>query len=63
MNLKRIFGGVLTTLGIIALIYGAYSFMTTKTGSDWKSLLVCIILGIVFFSAGIGLVKGTKDEA
>jgi uncharacterized membrane protein len=62
MNLKRIFGGVLTTLGIVALIYGGISFMTTKAGTDWKTLLVCLILGIVFFSAGIGLIKGTKDE-
>jgi uncharacterized membrane protein len=63
MNLKRIFGAILTILGITALIYGAYSFMTTQTGTDWKTLIVCIILGVVFFSAGIGLVKGTKDEA
>jgi len=63
MNLKRVFGSVLTILGILALIFGAYSFMTTKTGTDWKTLVVCVILGTIFFTAGISLVKDTKDES
>lgn len=62
MNLKRTFGAVLTTLGIIILLYGGYSFMT-KTGSgSWKTIITTLVLGTIFFGAGIGLVKGTNDE-
>lgn len=64
MNIKRIFGSILTLLGIIGLIYTAYIFANTggETG-DIKSLLIYGILGFVFFVAGISLVKGTKDES
>jgi uncharacterized membrane protein len=61
MNLKRLFGAILTTLGIIGLIYGAYVFM--QGTQNWKSLIVISILGLIFFSSGIGLIKGTKDES
>jgi uncharacterized membrane protein len=62
MNLKRIFGAVLTILGIAALLYGAYSFITEKP-ADWKTLIVCAILGIVFFSSGVNLIKNINDKA
>jgi hypothetical protein len=61
MNLKRIFGAVLTILGVAGLLYGAYSFITVKP-TDWKTLIVCTILGIVFFSAGINLIKNINDK-
>lgn len=64
MNIKRIFGAILTLLGIAGLIYAAVVF--TSTGGsmrDIRSLLVYGILGLVFFISGIGLVKTTKDEA
>lgn len=64
MNIKRIFGSVLTVLGIIALIYSAVLFVNGNNGnSDVKALVVYGILGILFFAAGIGLVKTTKDES
>jgi uncharacterized membrane protein len=63
MNLKRIFGFVLTVLGIIGLIYAAYMFMNTGGQlRDVKMLAVYGILGLIFFVSGIGLVKNTKDE-
>ncbi len=62
MNLKRTFGAILTTLGIIGLIYSAYYFI--KTGQQqWLTAVIVFIIGIIFFSSGIGLIKGTKDEA
>jgi len=64
MNVKRIFGSILTILGIIGLIYAAYVFANTGGQMrDVKSVIIYGILGIVFFLSGISLVRNTKDEA
>ena len=64
MNLKRIFGVILTVLGIAGLIYAAVVFMGAKgTESQIKTLLVYGILGAVFFFTGIGLIRNTQDDA
>jgi len=64
MNLKRIFGGLLTALGIGGLIYVAVLFVNTKGGNhDVKALVIYSILGIIFFGAGISLIRTTKDES
>ena len=64
MNLKRIFGALLTLLGIGGLIYAAIMFVNTSGGTrDVKTLAISAILGLVFFIAGISLVRTTKDEA
>ncbi len=64
MNLKRIFGTILTALGIGGLIYTAVLFANTSGGNqDIKGLIIYGVLGFVFFISGIGLVKTTKDEA
>lgn len=64
MNLKRIFGVILTVLGIVGLIYAAMVFMDAKgTESQVKTLLVYGILGAVFFFTGIGLIRNTQDDA
>ncbi len=64
MNLKRIFGTILTILGIVGLIYAAYIFMNTSGGErSYKTLAVYGVLGLIFFMSGIGLVKQTKDES
>ncbi|RZJ71043.1 hypothetical protein [Flavobacterium sp.] len=64
MNLKRIFGTLLTILGIIGLIYAAYVFMNTEGKMrDIKALAIYGVLGLIFFVSGIGLVKQTKDAA
>ena len=64
MNIKRIFGSLLTILGIIGLIYAAFVFMNTGGGvRDIKALAIYGLLGIIFFVSGIGLIRATKDEA
>ncbi len=64
MNIKRIFGALLTALGIGGLIYAAVVFAGNSGGNkDIKTLAIYGILGLVFFIAGIGLVKTTKDES
>jgi hypothetical protein len=64
MNLKRIFGAILTLLGIGGLIYTAFLFAGTSGGvRDIKSLIIFGVLGTIFFISGIGLVRTTKDES
>ncbi len=64
MNLKRIFGTLLTLLGIGGLIYTAVVFVNTSGGTrDIKALIIYGVLGIIFFAAGISLVRTTKDES
>lgn len=64
MNVKRIFGTLLTLVGIIGLIYAAYVFATTGGNNrDIRSLIIYAVLGLIFFISGIGLVKNTKDES
>lgn len=64
MNLKRIFGALLTALGIGGLIYTAMVFTDTSGGTkDIKELIIYGVLGIVFFVSGISLVRTTKDES
>jgi uncharacterized membrane protein len=64
MNLKRVFGTILTVLGIIALIYGAYVFATTSMDAgNIKIASIWAVLGLVFFISGIGLVKRTRDDS
>lgn len=61
MNLKRIFAPLLTILGLVGLIYGAYLFLNEETG--WRMILVSLVLGLIFFSSGLGLIKGTQDKS
>lgn len=64
MNIKRIFGVILTLLGIGGLIYAAVLFANTSgSNRDVKSLIIYGVLGIIFFISGIGLVRTTKDES
>ncbi len=60
MNLKQIFGPVLTILGIIGLIYSAFLFLNEEPG--WRMILVSLVLGLIFFTSGLGLIKGTQDK-
>ena len=64
MNLKRVFGTVLTVLGIIGLIYSAVIFVNTSGGArNIKSLIIYGIIGLIFFISGMNLIRTTKDEA
>ena len=60
MNIKRIFGTLLTLAGVFLLVYAAYLF--ANAGGGWRQEIVYAVLGAVFFISGIGLVKTVKDE-
>ncbi|UPK69561.1 hypothetical protein [Chitinophaga filiformis] len=60
---KRIIGIILTFLGIAGLILGALNFMnSTGATRSVKQILIYSILGAIFFFAGIGLIRSTKDR-
>jgi uncharacterized membrane protein YidH (DUF202 family) len=62
MNTKAIFGSVLTIFGIGGLIYAAVLFVNNISSSDdYKSLMIFLILGIIFFVAGISLVRTIRE--
>ena len=61
MDLKKIFGTVLTLLGIGGLIYTAILF--ANNSGTAKMMMVYGILGAIFFFAGVGLIRNTKSGA
>ncbi len=64
MNLKRIFGGLLTILGIAGLIYAAILFSkVSDTRHEIITTVIYSILGLIFFISGISLIRTTKDES
>lgn len=60
MNLKRVFGLVLTILGLIGLIYGG---MDLTAGGIKQASIVYLVLGGIFFFTGISLIRTTGDRA
>jgi len=60
MNLKRTFGGILTVLGIIGLIYTGVSII--QHGANYTTLIVVGLISILFFFSGISLVRTTTDQ-
>ena len=55
---------MLTLLGVGGLIYAAVLFVNTHGGTrDIKALLIYGVLGLIFFAAGIGLIRTIKDTA
>jgi hypothetical protein len=59
---KRVIGIVLTLLGVVGLIMAAVNFMNGGGGKNFKEIIIYSILGAIFFFAGIGLVRSTKDR-
>lgn len=61
---KRVIGIVLTLLGVVGLIMAGMTFL--NGGSDnhtIKEIILYGILGAIFFFAGIGLIRNTRDVA
>ena len=61
---KRVFGIILTVLGIVGIILAAINFMNGGASmKNVKEITVYGIIGLVFFFAGIGLIRTTRDKA
>jgi uncharacterized membrane protein len=61
---KKMFGIILTVLGIAGLIAAAVTFANAKSGtSEVKMIVVYAVLGAIFFFSGYGLIKNTKDRS
>ncbi|MET4104902.1 hypothetical protein [Hymenobacter sp. UYP22] len=64
MNQKRTFGSILTILGIVGIIIAAMAFLGIGgLGLSKVNSLVPFIVGLIFFFAGINLVRTTSDRA
>ncbi|MDZ4746150.1 MAG: hypothetical protein SGJ05_09135 [bacterium] len=64
MNIKRVFGVILTVLGIGALLYTGFLGMNTGGQQhDIRAIVIYGVLGLIFFLSGMGLVRAVKDEA
>ncbi len=59
---KRVLGIILSILGIIGLIMAAVNFMNGGGAKNVKEIVIYAVLGAIFFFAGIGLVRSTKDR-
>ncbi|MBC7722793.1 MAG: hypothetical protein H7068_12265 [Pedobacter sp.] len=61
---KRILGIILSLLGVVGLILAGVNFMSSNGGNEnIKTIVLYGLLGAIFFFAGIGLVRSTKDKA
>jgi uncharacterized membrane protein len=60
---KRVLGIILTILGAVGLILGAINFVNRGIANSYnaRAVAMCGILGLIFFFAGIGIVRSTKD--
>ena len=61
MNMKRIFGAILSVLGIIGLIYTGFMIINHTNGIT--TMIVVGVISIIFFTSGMSLVRNTADEA
>lgn len=60
---KRFLGILLSVLGVAGLIFAAVNFISGGSGGHHiRTILAYGILGLVFFMAGIGLIRTTRDK-
>jgi len=63
MNSKRVFGAILTLLGIGGLVYAAEFTSESVATRHFSTLVIFGVLGLMFFISGISLIRTTKDAA
>ena len=59
---KRVLGIILSLVGVIGLIMAGVNFMNGGGTHDLKQIVVYGVLGAIFFFAGIGLIRNTRDR-
>ena len=61
---KRVLGIILSFLGVAGLILAAVNFMNGGSNTrNVKEIVIYGVLGAIFFFAGIGLIRNTRDQA
>jgi len=61
---KRVLGIILSFLGVAGLILAAVNFMNGGSNTkNVKEIVIYGVLGAIFFFAGIGLIRNTRDKA
>ena len=59
---KRVLGVILTMLGALGMVMSAVKFVEHSNNSyDVKAICMYGLLGLIFFFAGVGLIRGTRD--
>lgn len=60
---KRVLGIILAILGMAALILAAVNFINGAQGTrNVKAIFAYALLGIIFFFAGVSLIRTTSDK-
>jgi hypothetical protein len=59
---KRVLGIILSLVGVAGLIMAGANFMNGNDTRDIKQIVVYGVLGAIFFFAGIGLIRNTRDR-
>ena len=63
MTIKRIFGALLTALGICGLIWASILFVNLSGSThSIKEIIIYTVLGLIFFVSGISLIRTLKED-
>ena len=60
MDIKKIFGAILTITGIGGLIYTAILY--GNNSENTRAMIIYGVLGALFFFSGVGLIKNTGKK-
>ena len=64
MNIKRIFGAILTIVGAFGLAYALVLFVDMPDGAQDGNVLVMYgVVGALFLTAGISFIRISRNEA
>ena len=60
---KRLFGALMSLLGVACLVLAIYYFIERSAGNNHPILSFAMfgIPGILFFFAGVGMIRSTRD--
>ncbi len=61
MDIKKIFGSILTLVGIGGLIYTAILY--GNNSENIRAMVIYGVLGILFFFSGIGLIRNITQKS
>jgi uncharacterized membrane protein len=61
---KRVLGIILALVGVVGLILAGVNFLNGGGGThNIKQIILYGVLGAIFFFAGVGLIRNTRDRA